>query len=343
MDRLTRNGISIKETDLLANTTGIKSYVGQIDYSLSANLLMWRVIEPENALYVMPIQPSAENVLGIKRKSLLLRLNKSASIRLSIDWIHNLVFYNIEDKIIAFNLTQPLYGYIVINEMIFNTILDLAVNPMDSLLFWSVSDNSINRRGRIMRASEDGSNQTVLIDTDLREPIALAVDLELKRLYWIDRLLFQFYSVDFNGNDMKSILKSHQLFKLSYYMTIFGDDIYWSNYFHSAILKTNKFGLNGTQINYLIKTESGSDIESIAIIDPSLQPFSTNRCFQSKCSHLCLPINQRQYHCVCPQINFNTRLYPNINCIESIHTISERSESGNELTTTTEAATQLLA
>ncbi|CAG2165716.1 unnamed protein product [Oppiella nova] len=287
MDKLktSKNGISFRDTDVLMNTTG-------------ANV---------------------ENVLGIKKTTLLVKLNKSESIRLSIDWIHNLIFYNFNDKIIAFNLTQPLYGYIVVNEMIFNSILDLCVNPLDSQLFWSVSDNSFNRRGKIMRASEDGSNQTLLIDTDIKEPITLAIDLVIKRLYWIDRALFQIYSIDFNGNDLKSIHKSHQLFKLSFYMIVFHDDIYWSNYYHSSILKMNKFGLNNTQISYLVRTETGSDIESIRIIDPYLQPYSTNRCLHSKCSHLCLPMSDRQYHCVCPQINFNTHLYPNIDCVDKLN------------------------
>src|SRR5882724_8302469 len=51
----TTNGIDLNETDLLVNTTGHKSYVGQIDYSLSGNILIWRLIEPINGIYAVPL------------------------------------------------------------------------------------------------------------------------------------------------------------------------------------------------------------------------------------------------------------------------------------------------
>ena len=49
------SGISFRDTDVLVNTSGVKSYIGQIDYSLNANIYIWRVIEPENAFCVLPI------------------------------------------------------------------------------------------------------------------------------------------------------------------------------------------------------------------------------------------------------------------------------------------------
>ena len=36
------------------------------------------------------------------------------------------------------------------------------------------------------------------------------------------------------------------------------------------------------------------------IMDTSRQPNTYNRCLNSKCSHLCLPINASHYRCVCP-------------------------------------------
>jgi hypothetical protein len=39
----------------------------------------------------------------------------------------------------------------------------------------------------------------------------------------------------------------------SYFMQIFGDDIYWNSYTESAIIITNKFGLNGNHFDYIYK------------------------------------------------------------------------------------------
>jgi len=62
-------------------------------------------------------------------------------------------------------MTNPKYGYILIRNTN-NLILDLSVNPLDSLIFWT-DFNDFQNKGRIMRASQDGSNQTILIDNDI--------------------------------------------------------------------------------------------------------------------------------------------------------------------------------
>jgi hypothetical protein len=84
-------------------------------------------------------------------------------------------------------------------------------------------------------------------------------------------------------------------------MEIFEDFIYWTQYYEKSIFKT-KLGLNDTQINYLITSET-NEFGSFKIIDSSLQPNSTNRCINHNCSHLCIPISVDRYRCVCPQFS----------------------------------------
>ncbi len=59
----------------------------------------------------------------------------SRQYRLSIDWIHNLVYYNRDHTIIVFNMTHTRYEFVVIEEN--NSIEDLSVNPLDSTIFYS--------------------------------------------------------------------------------------------------------------------------------------------------------------------------------------------------------------
>ncbi len=56
--------------------------------------------------------------------------------RLSIDWIHNLVYYKTENKILVFNMNDRRYEYVVIEEEEEVRITDLSVNPLDSILFY---------------------------------------------------------------------------------------------------------------------------------------------------------------------------------------------------------------
>jgi hypothetical protein len=94
-------------------------------------------------------------------------------------------------------------------------------------------------------------------------------------------------------------------------MQIFGPNIYWAIYYENALFR-RKHRLSGTQkINFIESEIDG--IGSFIIIDSALQPNSPNRCADSNCSHLCIPINQ--YHCVCP--NFSPP-NDNIVCIESV-------------------------
>jgi hypothetical protein len=57
---------------------------------------------------------------------------------LSIDWIHNLVYYKIVNKIFVLNVTNTRYEYVVIEEE--GCIRDLSVNPLDSILFYSITN-----------------------------------------------------------------------------------------------------------------------------------------------------------------------------------------------------------
>jgi hypothetical protein len=164
-----------------------------------------------------------------------------------------------------------------------------------------------------MKALQDGSNQTVLIDKGIVEPRVLTIDLKSKKVFWIDSSK-KFLSIDFEGNDLQTILQSKELFTESYFMEVFGEDIYWSNYFHDSILKTNKFGHDGARLNFLVKSENNEEFESIKIIDSSLQPNSTNRCQNANCSHLCIPIGIDKYRCVCSR----SGIYRQEICAESV-------------------------
>ncbi len=223
-------------------------------------------------------------------------------IGLSIDWIHNLVYYEIENKIFVLNMTERKYKYMIIEEGDMELILDLSVNPLDSILFYSISTWNDNC-GKIMKASQDGSNRIELRRQNINFPLALTIDLVLRKLFWIDNSR-KFSSIDFDGNNFITFGRHERIYLhtftyILYYMQIFGNNIYWTNYGNS-ILKT-KVGVNNTQINYLITSET-SKFSLFKIIDVSLQPNSTNRCVNNNCSHICIPINTNEYRCICPQI-----------------------------------------
>ncbi len=236
--------------------------------------------------------------MQIKDKTEIKKVESSWSqYRLSIDWIHNLVYYIVYKDVIVFNMTHTRYEFVVIKEN--DSIEDLSVNPLDSTIFYSTWNRSQNK-GKIMKSSQDGSERTLLRDKNVIWPDVLTIDLVLKKVVWIDLDLNTFSSIDFDGNNFLT-LGSFKRGSNDFFMDVFDNYIYWTRYNENSIFKT-KLGVKATKLDYLI-TSKTNKFWSFKIIDPSLQPNSTNRCIYHKCSYLCIPININQYRCVCPQLS----------------------------------------
>ncbi len=126
-----------------------------------------------------------------------------------------------------------------------------------------------------MKASQDGSNRSVLRGGNIK-PLALTIDLVLRKVIWIDDYSKTFSSIDFDGNNFMILCrpKSSSNYRNAL-MQIFGDNIYWTQDWEKFIFKT-KVGVNDTQMDYLMRSKY-IEFVSFKIIDASLQPNSTNR------------------------------------------------------------------
>ncbi len=82
-------------------------------------------------------------------------------------------------------MTHTSYEYLIVEEE--EQITDLSVNPLDSILFYSITNwNGIQYKGKIMKASQDGENKTVLTRQNIKYPSALTIDLVLRKVICID-------------------------------------------------------------------------------------------------------------------------------------------------------------
>ena len=112
----------------------------------------------------------------------------------------------------------------VINENDGDTLYyRFALSPKDRLIYYSV--NSLSGKQYIKRAKMDGSDPTVLIDTD-RATLGVAVDFENSRLYWGEFAEFRtIRSSDLNGQDIKGFTYEYERPYVTS-MAIFGERIY---------------------------------------------------------------------------------------------------------------------
>lgn len=70
--------------------------------------------------------------------------------------------------------------------------------------------NLLERSPKIERAALDGTEREVLFFSGLGKPVALAIDNEVGKLFWVDSDLKRIESSDLSGKSQHSITEVHQ-------------------------------------------------------------------------------------------------------------------------------------
>ena len=81
----------------------------------------------------------------------------------------------------------------------------------------------------------DGSNRTVLHDTNLHTPYALAIDYTTQTLYWADYALNTLESSNTDGSN-RVLLNSN--LRDPYAMAFFDGRLYWTDWSYNGIYST---------------------------------------------------------------------------------------------------------
>ena len=166
-----------------------------------------------------------------------------------------------------------------------------------SLIFWSSCDHLIPLMCRIERAGQDGNNRTVLVTQNISNPTALTINPVIQTLFWFEPEMHSLFSINYDGQNRKQLLSSDQI-SSPLAADVFEDFIFYSNFDLNSIIRID---LNhASAINPIIHALS---VKGVKVIHSSKQPNLINRCFNSTCSHLCLPSltidNHPSYRCLC--------------------------------------------
>lgn len=184
---------------------------------------------------------------------------------LSVDWINNKIYFvddryytrgndyigvlditnsqykrlitsagNLQDIIV-----DPTTRYIfIINE---NQMVKTVIILFDRWLYWN--DNFLNK---IEKASMDGQNRTIIINTNVPLTHSLTLDYQEQRLYWIDTDYRVLECSTVNGTDRKTVYLFSQSYTF-YGMSFLQDTLYFSQY--GTIQRVNTSGHNFTSIS----------------------------------------------------------------------------------------------
>uniref|UniRef100_A0AAQ5Z5D7 Low-density lipoprotein receptor-related protein 2 n=1 Tax=Amphiprion ocellaris TaxID=80972 RepID=A0AAQ5Z5D7_AMPOC len=172
----------------------------------------------------------------------------------------------------------------------------LVLDPRNytNLMFWS----DWGQNPRIERADMDGNMRRVIVSTKLYWPNGLALDYTTRRVYFADAYLRYIDYCDYDGKNRQQVMASDLVLQHLHGMTIFEDNVYWSERYTSKVMTANKFhGGNGTTLMTNVYQPMG-----LVMSHPVKQPAGTiNPCREHLCTQLCLlsGMRPRYYTCHC--------------------------------------------
>ncbi|XP_053699069.1 low-density lipoprotein receptor-related protein 4 [Sabethes cyaneus] len=178
----------------------------------------------------------------------------------------------------------------------------IILYPKRGFMFWA----DWGQAPRIERAYMDGSERRNIIDSELGFPTGLAIDFDMKKLYWADAQQDRIEMCDFDGKRRTRVISQATH---SFGFTLTASYMYWTDWHNKSVLRAPKrvaspveevrFGLRGAL--------------EIRSVSASRQPHDWNPCGQDNggCSHLCL-FAETRYVCGCPDVPDEThcRLEP---------------------------------
>ncbi|CAE1155793.1 LRP2 [Acanthosepion pharaonis] len=149
----------------------------------------------------------------------------------------------------------------------------------------------------IKRAGMDGTNITVIVSEKIKFITSLTIDYPNQYLYFVDKDLDFIDFCDYNGKHRQRVLSSYSLLQNPRGLTVLEDRVYWIDRGTNVIYHCNKFRCDRKKII----SSHFRTLQDIVSYSKVRQPSSSNPCFQSSCSHLCLlsPLNPG-YKCACP-------------------------------------------
>lgn len=162
-------------------------------------------------------------------------------------------------------------------------------------MYWS----DWGAKPKIEQASMDGSNRQVLISEKLIWPNGLAIDFEMKRLYWADGGMKSIEYIDLEGKGKP--VRVHSDLPHPFGLVIYQNKVYWTDWDTKSIHRANK----DTGSNSVVVRSEISGLMDVRMFHRN-RTVVPNPCGKDngKCSHLCLltpkSIQPQRYSCVCP-------------------------------------------
>ncbi|XP_052831949.1 low-density lipoprotein receptor-related protein 1B isoform X1 [Octopus bimaculoides] len=220
---------------------------------------------------------------------------------LAVDWIADNVYWveSNMDQIEVAKLDGKMRTSLLAGNI--NSPRAIVLDPREGSLFWTDWDGVMPR---IEMCSMSGQNRKTIFNISSIVgggwPNGLTIDYEFRRLFWVDARSDSIHTITYDGHDLRMVLKDHINLGHPFAITLFGDNLYWTDWRSNNVFSTNKFhGKNTTTIQRTVTQPF-----DIHIFHPKRQPWVKSPCANKNggCSHLCLIDHDGKYGCKCPYL-----------------------------------------
>ncbi|KAM3855508.1 LOW QUALITY PROTEIN: low-density lipoprotein receptor-related protein 1B [Vipera latastei] len=231
------------------------------------------------------------NRMNLNGNDLKVVHNTAVPNALAVDWVgKNLYWSDTEKRMIEVSKINGLYPTVLVSKRV-KFPRDLSLDPQIGYLYWI----DCCEYPHIGRVGMDGSNQTVVIETQISRPTALTIDYVNRRFYWADENHIEFANMD--GTRRNKVPNQHVLGVIA--LTLFEDYIYWTDGKTKTVNRAHK--ISGADKVALIN--SWHAITDIQVYHSFRQPnVAKHTCtlHNGGCSHLCLLAPNKTHTCACP-------------------------------------------
>nr|XP_046225254.1 LOW QUALITY PROTEIN: low-density lipoprotein receptor-related protein 2 [Oncorhynchus gorbuscha] len=208
---------------------------------------------------------------------------------LAYDWVHKRLYFTDD-----YNRSVQAMGVDGQNRSLIahaNRPLGIIVDPCYGYLYWT----DWGSPAKIERATLGGNFRVPIISTSLSQPNGLSIDYEERMLYWADASLDKIERSTLTGESRQVIMRGVQY---PYAMTVFQQDIYWTDWTTRAVYRAGKD--DGSGFTVLVQ-ELQYRPKDIHVYAGSKQQACSSPCqqFNGGCSHVCVP-GPSGPECQCP-------------------------------------------
>uniref|UniRef100_A0A4W3IBD4 LDL receptor related protein 1B n=1 Tax=Callorhinchus milii TaxID=7868 RepID=A0A4W3IBD4_CALMI len=267
-----------------------------IDFHFNQSSLYWTDVV-EDKIY----KGKLSEVGAVSNVEVIVQHGLDTPEGLAVDWIAGNIYWidSKMEQIEVAKLDGSMRTTLIAGAMVYPRAI--ALDPRYGILFWTDWDSNFPR---IEAASMSGAGRRTVHKALGSEGWlnGLTVDYLENRIVWIDAMSDGIYSALYDGSELIEVLRGHEYLSHPFAVTLFGGDVYWTDWKTNTLLKANKW----TGQNVTVVQRTSARPYDLQIYHQTRQPQAPNPCESNHgrgaCSHLCLINYNGTAACTCPHL-----------------------------------------